>query len=135
MSQIDQSKQHPSNDSSGISSQDQQDSSSRERPKPPSPDEFLVSLLEMTKEKQVELLASLFFTITDIAVMIGVPVDELRRELTCLDTPFARAYRKGTLEAQIKLRYQDMMFAKAGSPAALEAMMQHLSAQKQDENA
>lgn len=91
--------------------------------------------MALPTELKVEMLASLFFTVSDIAVIVGMSAEDLRREVTCSVSPLARAYRKGTLEAQIKLRYQDMMFAKAGSPAALEAMMQHLSDQKQDENA
>lgn len=136
MSQTDQSRQHPSDSSSGTSSPQRQDSTGREeRPKPPSPDEFLAQLKALPADRKVEMLASLFFTVSDIAAFIGMPADELRLEVTCMDTELARAYRRGTLDAQVKLRYQDMIFAGAGSPAALEAMMGHLSEQKQDENA
>lgn len=89
----------------------------------------------MSVTEQVEKMAALFFSVSDISLLIGMPVDELRRQVTCSDTELSRAYRRGSLQAQIKLRYQDMVFAKAGSPQALENMLHHLSNQKQDENA
>ncbi len=93
-------------------------------------------LSELSNEVKIRKLASLFFTISEIAVFCDLDPDELRREI--VDNPgsyTAKAYRKGVMDSQIRLRYDTSQFAFAGNPQAEEEMKTFLTRQKLDENA
>lgn len=99
-------------------------------------EEYLNRLQTLPKEEKVEELASLFFTISEIALFIGMKPDELK-DIISFDEcdPLSIAYRRGKLQTQIKLRFDTARFAASGSPAALEDMKSFLSKQNFDEDA
>lgn len=93
-------------------------------------------LTESSLETQVEELAALFFTISDIALFTGLDEDDLRTDLMD-DAPgeYAKAYRRGQLKTKIRLRFDSRNYALHGSPQALNDMKEHLADQQIDENA
>ncbi len=99
-------------------------------------EQFLNSLPELETEKQVEELAALFFTISEIAVFIGMDADQLRNIIMLdQDSAISKAYNKGKLRTRILLRFDSRNFALKGSPQALQEMKEYLSDQQIDENA
>lgn len=70
----------------------------------------------------IEELSSLFSTIDEIALMIEVNKEELRREIRNKYSEGSKRYFKGKLETQIKLRKQTKLFAEKGSPQAEQTM-------------
>ncbi|MDA3867753.1 MAG: hypothetical protein PF489_13545 [Salinivirgaceae bacterium] len=74
--------------------------------------------------KEIEEYAGLFFSIDDIAVLIGCNATELRREIRNRNTEAYRYYQKGKLDTLVKIRKQTKLFAEKGSPQA-EAFMKH----------
>jgi hypothetical protein len=83
----------------------------------------------------IEEYASLFFTIDEIAMLIGGDANDLRREIKANKTESAKAYHRGKLATEIELRRQTLQFAKKGSPQAETAMLDFLKKQKLSENA
>ena len=45
--------------------------------------------------EQIEQLASLYLSVTDIATVMGVRPEELRKQIRIKDDPVAIAYQKG----------------------------------------
>ena len=91
-------------------------------------------LLGLTAEEQVEELAALSFSVTEIAVFTGLDCDTLRNEIAQGEnTPLAKAYQKGKLRTKIMLRYDSLQFALHGSPDALREMREYMSKQAIDE--
>ncbi|MDR2065435.1 MAG: hypothetical protein LBP85_06995 [Prevotellaceae bacterium] len=82
-----------------------------------------------------EEYASLFFTVEEIAVILNINAPELRREIKANRTDLAKAYYRGKLKTQIKLRKQTLEFARKGSPQAEAAMTDFLKKQNLSENA
>lgn len=80
-------------------------------------------------------MASLFFSLADIAVFLGYDIDEFRSEIRFKPTTDrAIAYHKGTISTQIKLRLETLDFAIKGSSKAEETMLDYLARQKETEN-
>ena len=71
--------------------------------------------------------------ISDIAVILGVNAEALRRDIKIKDSPAANAYVKGKVSSKIALRKQEMMLAKVGSPLALESVRRALMDMEDDE--
>lgn len=82
---------------------------------------------------QVEELSSLFSSIDEIALMIDVSSEELRREIRNKHSDVSKKYFKGKLETQIKLRKQTKLFAEKGSPQAEQTMKQLYEQQSNNE--
>lgn len=81
-------------------------------------------------------MASLFFTISDIALFIGMNEEELRAEITCNpEGELSQAYYRGKLKTKIRLRFDSKNYALHGSPDAMKQMREYLSNQQIDENA
>ena len=91
-------------------------------------------LTESPLETQVEELAALFFTISEIADFANVAEDDLRSELMS-DNELAKAYRRGKLRTLVMLRFDALNYALHGSPQAAAEMKEHLSDQIINENA
>jgi hypothetical protein len=99
-------------------------------------EEFFRELSGLSVADKVKELAGLYFSIEDIAVIIEMEPDELRRIIRYdQQSPLTRAYRAGSLETQIKLRYDTRLFAMKGSPQAETDMHTFLMHQKEAENA
>lgn len=69
---------------------------------------------------QIEVMAGLFLTITDIATILGCSPEELRRDVGTVGTPAYNAYTKGKVTRKLELRKQEIQLAQVGSPQALE---------------
>ena len=70
--------------------------------------------------EQIEQLASLYLSVTDIATVMGVRPEELRKQIRIMDDPVAIAYQKGKTMRKVQLRKQEIQLAQVGSPLALE---------------
>lgn len=70
--------------------------------------------------EQIEQLASLYLSVTDIATVMGVRPEELRKQIRFKDDPVAIAYQKGKTMRKVQLRKQEIQLAQVGSPLALE---------------
>lgn len=70
--------------------------------------------------EQIEQLASLYLSVTDIATVMGVRPEELRKQIRIKDDPVAIAYQKGKTMRKVQLRKQEIQLAQVGSPLALE---------------
>lgn len=82
---------------------------------------------------RIEDLASIFIKISDIAVILDVPPEELRDDIASRSSPAYRAYRRGKVRSIIELRRQEMEFARAGSPLAAESTARALLDMEDDE--
>lgn len=70
--------------------------------------------------EQIEQMASLYLSVTDIATVMGVRPEELRKQIRIKDDPVAIAYQKGKTMRKVQLRKQEIQLAQVGSPLALE---------------
>lgn len=70
--------------------------------------------------QQIEVMAGLFLSVTDIAVVLGQKPEELRRDVTTDGHPANMAYMKGKVSRKVELRKQEIQLAQVGSPLALE---------------
>ncbi|WP_020599186.1 hypothetical protein [Spirosoma panaciterrae] len=81
--------------------------------------------MKLTKEQlsEVENLASYFFTPDEIAIVVGLDVDDLEEELFDETSEAYRSYQKGKLKSKLELRKSILTLAKQGSgPAQTLAM-------------
>lgn len=83
--------------------------------------------------QQIEEYASIYLTITDMAVLLGLPAEVLRADIADRSTAVALAYRRGKAGAKLKLHSQEMMLAQVGSPLALETAKRNLLDMEDDE--
>lgn len=70
--------------------------------------------------KQIEAMASLYLTVTDIAIVLGQKPEELRRDVNTDGRPANIAYTRGKVTRKVQLRKQEIELAQVGSPLALE---------------
>lgn len=68
----------------------------------------------------IEKMASLYMSVSDIATIIDVPPETLRRDLSCKGSDVEKAYTRGKVASKLELRKQEMALARVGSPLALE---------------
>jgi len=71
--------------------------------------------------EELELLeeyASLLLTIDQIALLLGMDSQVLRRKIRQGKNDHSRAYNRGKLKTIMEVRKQTVEFAKKGSPAA-----------------
>ena len=82
---------------------------------------------------QIEEYASLFLTIDEIALLLDLDANALRREILHGGSPIAKAYQKGKLMTIVEVRRQTVFFAKKGSPQAADLIKDYISNQIQNE--
>lgn len=82
---------------------------------------------------QVEKMASIYLPITDMAVILGLPVERLKFDIQMKDSEIAKAYARGKASSKVKLRAQEMQLAMVGSPLALATVQQNLMDMEDDE--
>ena len=92
-------------------------------------------MLEISQEQlgQIRTFASIYLPITDIAMMLDIPVDKLRDEIRIKSSPASIAYHKGKAASKLKLHHQEMLLAQVGSPAAIENAHRNLLDMEDDE--
>lgn len=83
--------------------------------------------------KQIEQMASLYMSISDIATILGVWPEELRRQIKIKGNLVSIAYNKGKTMRKLELRKQEIHLAQVGSPLALENARQALIDMEEDE--
>jgi IS30 family transposase len=83
--------------------------------------------------KQIEQMASLYMSISDIATILGVWPEELRRQIKIKGNLVSIAYNKGKTMRKLELRKQEIQLAQVGSPLALEIARQALIDMEEDE--
>lgn len=83
--------------------------------------------------QMIEKLASIFLPISDIASILGVDPDELKRDIRYGDSEAAAAYRRGKANSRAAIHAQEMKLARLGSPLGIEQVSRHLTAMELDE--
>lgn len=83
--------------------------------------------------EQIEKMAALYMTITDIATILNVSAEQLRWDISQKDTDVSKAYHRGKASLKLALRTQETMLAKVGSPLALESCRKNLLDMEDDE--
>jgi len=83
--------------------------------------------------EMIEKLASLYMTISEIASVIDVPAEALRRDIASKGNPAEKAYTRGKVSTKLELRKQEMLLARVGSPLALENSRRALLDMEDDE--
>lgn len=70
--------------------------------------------------QQIEQMASLYLSVTDIATILGVWPEELRKQIHIKGNKASIAYYRGKAMRKLELRKQEIQLAQVGSPLALE---------------
>ena len=86
-----------------------------------------------TELQQIEQFASIYLKISDMAVILGVPVEILRSDIADHNTEVSLRYRRGKAASKVKLLHQEMMLAQVGSPLAIENTHRNLLDMEDDE--
>jgi len=91
--------------------------------------------LEYTNEvlEQIEQYASIYLKISDMAVILDVPAEQLREDIADRSTEVSKRYHKGKASSKVKLLHQEMQLAYVGSPLALENAQRNLMDMEDDE--
>jgi hypothetical protein len=83
--------------------------------------------------EQIEKFASIFLKISDMAVILDLPAEELKWDISQRDTPVSQAYYRGKAASKVKIHAQNMLLAQVGSPLALENSHRDLLDMEDDE--
>lgn len=83
--------------------------------------------------EEIEKYASIFLPISDMAVILDIPAEELREDIKDRQNKASNAYLRGKLASKVKLHTQEMMLAQVGSPLALENAAKNLLDMEDDE--
>lgn len=70
--------------------------------------------------QQIEKFASIYLTISDMAVLLNMHAEVLRDDIADRSTEVSKAYHRGKVLSKVKLHSQEMMLASVGSPLAIE---------------
>ena len=92
-------------------------------------------ILEYTAEvlDDIEKYASIYLKISDIAVILDVPAEQLRSDIADRTTEVIKRYHRGKAASKVKLLQQEMQLAYVGSPLALENAQKNLMDMEDDE--
>ncbi len=92
-------------------------------------------MLELTEEvlTQIEQYASIYLKISDMAVILDIPAEQLRSAIADRTTEVSKRYHRGKATSKIKLLHQEMQLAYIGSPLALENTSRNLMDMEDDE--
>lgn len=82
---------------------------------------------------QIEQYASIYLKISDIAVILDVPAEQLREDIADRSTEVSKRYHRGKATSKVKLLHQEMQLAYVGSPLALENAQKNLMDMEDDE--
>lgn len=83
--------------------------------------------------EQLEEYASLLLTIDQIALLMKIDAQELRRQIRHGKNDVALSYQRGKLKTIVEIRKQTVEFAKKGSPAAENLVQTYIVKQSQNE--
>ena len=82
---------------------------------------------------QIEQYASIYLKISDMAVILDVPAEQLREDIADRSTEVSKRYHRGKAASKVKLLHQEMQLAYVGSPLALENAQRNLMDMEDDE--
>jgi hypothetical protein len=82
---------------------------------------------------QIEQYASIYLKISDMAVILDVPAEQLRSDIADRSTEVSKRYHRGKAASKVKLLHQEMQLAYVGSPLALENAQKNLMDMEDDE--
>ena len=82
---------------------------------------------------QIEKFASIYLTISDMAIILDIPADIMREDIADRSSAVSKAYRKGKIASKVKLLAQEMQLAQIGSPLAIENTHKNLLDMEDDE--
>lgn len=83
--------------------------------------------------EQIEKMASVYFPISDMAVVLDINEDVLRDDIKDKSNAASKAYRRGKIASKLKLHQQEMTLAMIGSPQALANARSNLLDMEEDE--
>ncbi len=83
--------------------------------------------------EQIEQYASIYLKISDMAVILDVPCEQLRDDIADRSTEVSKRYHRGKAASKVKLLHQEMQLAYVGSPLALENAQKNLMDMEDDE--
>ena len=83
--------------------------------------------------EQTEQYASIYLRISDMAVILDVPAEQLRADIADRTTEVSKRYHRGKAASKVKLLHQEMQLAYVGSPLALENAQKNLMDMEDDE--
>lgn len=92
-------------------------------------------MIELTEEvlTQIEQYASIYLKISDMAVILDIPAEQLRSAIADRTTEVSKRYHRGKATSKIKLLHQEMQLAYIGSPLALDNTSRNLMDMEDDE--
>ena len=82
---------------------------------------------------QIEQYASIYLKISDMAVILDVPAEQLRSDIADRSMEVSKRYHRGKAASKVKLLHQEMQLAYVGSPLALENAQRNLMDMEDDE--
>ncbi|WP_407403662.1 hypothetical protein [Sodaliphilus sp.] len=91
--------------------------------------------MEYTDEQldQIEKFASIYLKISDMAVILDIPAEVLRWDISQRETEVSQRYYRGKAASKVKLLQQEMLLAQVGSPLAVENAHRNLLDMEDDE--
>ena len=94
-----------------------------------------MEIIEYSKETldQIEQFASIYLKISDMAVILDIPAEQLREDIANRQSEVSKRYHKGKAASKVKLLHQEMQLAYVGSPLALENASKNLMDMEDDE--
>ena len=82
---------------------------------------------------QIEQYASIYLKISDMAVILDIPAEQLREDIANRQSEVSKRYHRGKAASKVKLLHQEMQLAYVGSPLALENASKNLMDMEDDE--
>jgi len=89
--------------------------------------------LSETQLKKIQEDAGMRFTISEIALMLEMPVEEFRRRVNDPDDELAKAYTRGKLDAERKYREKLQKLAEGGNAWAIRILESKTIKQQEEE--
>ncbi len=90
-------------------------------------------MISQNKIEDIKKYAELFFSISEIAILIDVDIDELREAIENKKSEISKAYHKAKLKKEVEIREQEIELASLGNNKAIEQVEKYISTQKLDE--
>jgi hypothetical protein len=102
---------------------------------PFSPFTFQLYIMTYTEEQltQIEKFASIYLKISDMAVILDLPAEQLREDIARKESDVSKRYYRGKASSKVKLLHQEMLLAQVGSPLAIENTHKNLLDMEDDE--
>ena len=89
--------------------------------------------LSETQLAEIQKNAGLRFTLSEIALMVDIPVEEFRRRVNDPEDELARVYTKGKLEAERLYREKLQKLAEGGNAWAIRILESKSIKQQEEE--